>query len=121
MLQERFWTMLKQALENQGKAVTIYGGKSVKVISQNYYQNSKGNKNIGLKYPVGQYASMNICMYINLYSWVHYGLRVCDEQGNAINRQDIKSDVASSLSEGNAVANKKDDWIVCYYNDEQRA
>ncbi|WP_139310514.1 PD-(D/E)XK nuclease family protein [Photobacterium proteolyticum] len=119
MLQERFWTTLKQALESQEKIVAVYGGKSIKDISENYYQNSKGNKNIGLKYPVGQYADMSVYMYINLYSWVHYGLRVCDEHGNAVSRRDIKNDIAPLLPTGNAVNSKKDDWITCYYNDEQ--
>lgn len=119
MLQERFWTMLKQSLDNQGKAVTVYGGDSIKAISKNYYQNSKSNKNIGLKYPVGQYAGMNIYMYINLYNWVHYGLRVCDEHGTAVSGRDIKNDMTPLFPTGNAVNNKKDDWVICYYNDEQ--
>lgn len=119
-LQERFWTALNAKLEDGERKIIVHGGKSIKSISERYYENSKNNRNIGLHYNVGVFQGKNISMYINLYDWVHYGLRVTDKEGNVIEDMDIKGQLSPSFSGSKAYCDKASDWIVSYYNDDSK-
>ncbi|WP_051413158.1 PD-(D/E)XK nuclease family protein [Shewanella colwelliana] len=118
ILQERFWMRLYEKLEQKERNVAVYGGKSIKAIAVNYYKNSKNNKNIGLRYPIADFQGMKIWMYINLYDWVHYGLRITDENGQIFGQGDMKASLSKHFPKGNAYCNNDLDWVVCYYNDE---
>jgi hypothetical protein len=116
ILQERFWLRLCEKLKQNERNVVVYGKKTIKENTHNYYKNSKNNKNIGLRYLIADFQGVNVWMYINLYDWVHYGLRITNEDDQIIEDSDIKAKLSKHFSKGNAYCNNNLDWIVCYYN-----
>ncbi|MEQ4538996.1 MAG: PD-(D/E)XK nuclease family protein [Billgrantia sp.] len=81
-VQQLFWQELREALEAQfGVTPSVYGGKSIAAITKDYYTKNRNNKHVGLKIPICSLGDLNICLYVNLYHAIHYGLRVEDTNG----------------------------------------
>lgn len=114
-LQTQLWKLLIEKLTAKKKKVEIYKASSANDLAKRYYCNSKNNRHIGLRYPINN----ELWCYINLYSWLHYGVRKLDDEKNILNiTSDEKYKLTHGLVEGNAVANKHNDWVICYYNNE---
>ncbi|WP_018176601.1 PD-(D/E)XK nuclease family protein [Thioalkalivibrio sp. AKL8] len=115
-VQERFWHELRSALEAHfGSSPSVYGGKNIATISADYYSKNRNNKHIGIKMPIFRVGDRKVCLYVNLYHAVHYGLRVEDESGTVVSSPDLREMVRNGLGSGNAVADGDSDWLVCYY------
>ena len=115
-VQEVFWQELRAALEAEfGITPSVYGGKSIRTISADYYSKNRNNKHIGIKVPVCEVENRNVFLYVNLYHAVHYGLRVEDESGAVVSSHDLREMVRKEMGKGNAVADGEADWLVCYY------
>ena len=56
-------------------------------------------------------------MYIIVYKAVYYGLRVQDQKENLISNATLKDRVTQDFPNGNAVAQRNSDWLICYYYD----
>jgi len=73
----QFWERLSSALEDAlGQVALVWGGKSLKAISEDFFGKSRGGKDVGLKLPVGEINGERLWLYIRLYNAIHYGLRV---------------------------------------------
>lgn len=108
----RFWEELASALTHVlGEAPVVYGGKNLRETSQSYFDNSRGGKHVGIKYTVGEVNGDKLCLYVHLYNAIHYGLRIEDTSGSLVSRPEMKA----MLNDGNAMADKEADWLVCYY------
>lgn len=115
-VQEMFWQELRAALEAQfGVTPSVYGGKSIAAISQDYYSKNRNNKHVGIKMPICSLENRNVCLYVNLYHAVHYGLRVEDESGTVAPSPDLREMARTEVGKGNAVADGHADWLACYY------
>ncbi|PAU74351.1 PDDEXK-like family protein [Halomonas salipaludis] len=115
-VQELFWQELRAALEAQfGVTPSVYGGKSIAAISQDYYSKNRNNKHVGIKLPICSLESRNVYLYVNLYHAVHYGLRVEDESGTVVPSPDLREMARMAVGKGNAVADGHADWLACYY------
>ncbi|AOY87703.1 hypothetical protein BKP64_05690 [Marinobacter salinus] len=113
----RFWEELSSAMANAlGAAPVVYGDKTLRELSHNYF-NGRGGKHVGIKHPIGELNGEKLCLYVNIYHAIHYGLRVDSPSGSTVSRPDIKDKLREKLNDGNAVANKEADWLVCYYYD----
>ncbi len=113
----QFWEDLYSELSHAlGQAPVVYRGKDLREITDNYFK-AKGNsvKHVGLKYTVGAFQGRDLCLYINLFNAIHYGLRVDNASGSPVSRLDVKKQLREKLGKGNAVADKEDGWLVCYY------
>lgn len=118
----RFWEKLHAALTHAiGEAPTVYGGKNLRAISENYFDRSRGGKHVGIKVQVGEMNGEKLCLYVNIYQAIHYGLRIENGAGSPVSRPEIKAMFQEKLNDGNAVANKESDWLVCYYHDPSPA
>lgn len=112
----RFWEELSSALANAfGETPVVYGGKNLRAISSNYFTTSRG-KHSGLKLGVAELNGEKLCLYVNIYHWIHYGLRIEGPAGTPVSRPETKARLRERLNDGNAVANKDSDWLVCYYH-----
>ncbi|PRY69867.1 PDDEXK-like family protein [Halomonas ventosae] len=115
-VQEVFWQELRAALEAQfGVTPSVYGGNSIAAISHDYYSKNRNNKHIGIKMPIYRLGDRNICLYVNLYHAVHYGLRMEDETGTVASSPDLKEVAQEKIGKGNAQADREADWLVCFY------
>ncbi|WP_106477946.1 PDDEXK-like family protein [Phytohalomonas tamaricis] len=115
-IQELFWKELSEALESKlGTMPSVYGGKSIASISRDYYSKNKNNKHVGIKMPICRLGDKNVCLYVNLYNAVHYGLRVENESGAIIPSPDLRELFRKEIGRGNAAADSHADWLVCYY------
>jgi hypothetical protein len=115
-VQEVFWQELRAALEAQfGVTPSVYGGNSIAAISNDYYSKNRNNKHVGIKMPICSLGDRNVCLYINLYHAVHYGLRVEDKSGTVIPSRDLREMARKETGKGNAVADDHADWLVCFY------
>ena len=119
ILQSKFWNSLKQRLESYDKNVLFYGGKSIKSSVSNYYKKSKNNRDYGLKYKISSYNEQPVYMFINLYDWVHYGLRLTNHDGDPISNIEAKETILKKSPEGNAYCNKHSSWIVAFYKNNE--
>ncbi len=61
-------------------------------------------------------SGKKLCLYVNLYNAIHYGLRVNSESDLAAPQQGVRDQLREKLNDGNAVADKDLDWLVCYYH-----
>lgn len=108
----RFWEELSSALTHAfGGAPAVYGGKDLREISQNYFDDSRGGKRVGIKLPVGTVNDETLCLYVHIYNAIHYGLRIEGASGSPVSRPEKKA----MLGDGNAMADKETDWLACYY------
>lgn len=116
-VQEMFWRQLSEALEAQfGSTPTIYGGKNIASMSASYFMKSKNNKHIGFRMPICKADDEQVvCLYVNLYQAVHYGLRVENSSGAVVSSPELRKVFRKELGNGNAVADKDADWLVCFY------
>lgn len=113
----RFWEELSSALTHAfGKTPIVYGGKNLQSISSNYFTASRGGKHSGIKLEVAELKGEKLCLYVNIYHWIHYGLRVEGPAGTPVARPETKAQLRERLNDGNAVADKESDWLVCYYH-----
>lgn len=113
----RFWEELSSAMTNAlGAAPVVYGDKSLRALSHNYF-NGRGGKHVGIKHTVGELNGETLCLYVNIYHAIHYGLRIDSPSGLPVSRPDFKDKLKETLNDGNAVANKEGDWLICYYYD----
>lgn len=114
----QFWNDLSSGLTTAfGKVPTVYGGKSLKEISDNYFNKSRDNKHVGIKLPICHIGSDTVSLYVHIFHVIHYGLRVDNAYGKPISRPEIRAKLRATLNAGNAVADKDSDWLVCYYDD----
>jgi len=115
-VQELFWQELRAALEAQfGITPSVYGGKSIAAIAKDYYSKNRNNKHVGIKLPICSLESRSVCLYVNLYHAVHYGLRVEDDSGTVVPSPDLREMARTAVGKGNAVADGHADWLACYY------
>ncbi|WP_051246096.1 PD-(D/E)XK nuclease family protein [Thioalkalivibrio sp. ALE19] len=115
-VQKMFWKDLGSALESRfGWTPSVYGGKNAAAISSGYYSKNRNNKHIGIKMPIFKVANETVCIYVNLYHAVHYGLRVEDDKDSVVASPDLRGRVRQEVGTGNAVADGDADWLVCYY------
>jgi hypothetical protein len=113
----RFWEELSSAMASAfGATPVIYGDKTLRELSHNYFS-GRGGKHVGIKHTVGKLNGENLCLYVNIYHAIHYGLRIDGPTGSPVSRPEIKDKLRNKLNDGNAVANKEADWLVCYYYD----
>lgn len=113
----RFWEELSSALAHAfGGAPAVYGGKDLREISQNYFDDSRSGKRVGIKLPVGTVNGETLCLYVNIVYWIHYGLRIENALGSPVSRPETKMKLQGMLKGGNAKANKEAGWLVCYYH-----
>lgn len=114
----RFWEELSAALTDAlGETPVVYGDRSLRAMSKNYFNGSRGGKHVGIKHPIGVIDGENLCLYVNIYHAIHYGLRVDNPSGTPVSRPETKAKLQEKFSDGNAVANKEANWLVCYYHD----
>lgn len=112
-----FWDELFSAMANAfGATPVIYGAKTLRELSQNYF-NGRGGKHVGIKHTIGELNGKNLCLYVNIYHAIHYGLRIDSELGSPVSESGIKDKLREKLRDGNAVADNDADWLVCYYYD----
>jgi hypothetical protein len=117
----QFWEELSSALTSAlGETPIVYGGRDLREIANSYFK-TKGNiaKHVGIKYAIGELRDRNkkqICLYVNLYNAIHYGLRVDSESGSPVSQQEARDQLREKLDDGNAKADKDLDWLVCYYH-----
>lgn len=117
MVMLRFWEELSNAMANAfGVTPTVYGGKNLSEISHSYFDVKRGGKHVGIKHTVGDLSGKKLCLYVNLYNAIHYGLRVNSESDLAAPQQGVRDQLREKLNDGNAVADKDLDWLVCYYH-----
>lgn len=113
----RFWEELSNAMANAfGVTPTVYGGTNLSEISHSYFDVKRGGKHVGIKHTVGDLNGKKLCLYVNLYNAIHYGLRIDSESGLAAPQQGVRDQLREKLNDGNAVADKDLDWLVCYYH-----
>jgi hypothetical protein len=113
----RFWEGLSTALGNVlDEKPVVYGAKNLKAISDRYFDSSRGGKNVGIKHAIGEFNGEKLCLYVNIYKAMHYGLRIENASGSPVSRPEAKARIREKLNEGNAVADKDADWLVCYYH-----
>ena len=113
----RFWEELSSALTRAlGEEPAVYGGRNLRVISENYFDNSRGGKHVGIKLAIGELNGEKLCLYVNLYHAIHYGLRIEGDSDLPVSRQETKAKLQETLNDGNAVANRETDWLICYYH-----
>lgn len=112
-----FWEELSSALTHAfGETPIVYGGKNLQAISSNYFTASRGGKRSGIKLEVAELNGEKIFLYVNIYHWIHYGLRIVGPAGTPVSRPETKSRLREKLSDGNADADKESGWLVCYYH-----
>nr|WP_295712136.1 PD-(D/E)XK nuclease family protein [uncultured Halomonas sp.] len=117
MVMLRFWEELSNAMANAFDVTpTVYGGKNLSEISHSYFDVKLGGKHVGVKHTVGDLNGKKLCLYVNLYNAIHYGLRIDSESGLAAPQQGVRNQLRQKLNDGNAVADKDLDWLVCYYH-----
>ncbi|EBA00668.1 PD-(D/E)XK nuclease family protein [Marinobacter sp. ELB17] len=113
----RFWEELSSAMASAfGEEPTVYGGKNLRAISENYFDSSRGGKHVGIKLAIGEINGENLCLYVNINHVIHYGLRIEGDSDSPVSRPETKSKLQETLNDGNAVANKEADWLICYYH-----
>ncbi|TNH93948.1 hypothetical protein CF137_14540 [Aeromonas sobria] len=112
-----FWNELNAKLISVGKKPEIYGGSNIDDICHAYFFKSKNNRNIGIRYCIYQDSFKSIWTYINLYSWLHYGLRSHDKNNRLCVDPELKSSINNDFGVGNAFSAKEPDWLSCYYFD----
>lgn len=113
----RFWDELSSAMADAfGATPEPYGAKTLRELSHNYF-NGRGGKHVGIKHTIGERNGNKICLYVNVYHAVHYGLRIECSSGSLISDSVVKNRLRKTLNNGNAVADKEADWLVCYYYD----
>lgn len=113
----RFWEELSSAMTSAlGAAPAVYGDNSLRELSHNYF-NGRGGKHVGIKHTIGDLNGEKLSLYVNIYHAIHYGLRIDSPSGTAVSRPDIKDKLRETSNDGNAVANKEADWLICYYYD----
>ena len=117
ILLTQFWTALNANLVKNEREIMVHGGDSIQLISNNYYDYSRNNKNIGLNYYIGDFRGKRISMFINLYHWVSYGLRVTDVKENIIEDKEIKEHLKKYFSGNKAYYDSCSDWIIAFYDD----
>lgn len=115
-----FWNELNAKLISVGKKPEIYGGNNIDDICHAYFFKSKNNRNVGIRYCIYQDNFKSIWTYINLYSWLHYGLRSHDKNNCLCIDSELKSSVGKNFGVGNAVSAKEHDWLSCYYFDPEQ-
>ena len=114
----RFWEELSSALAHAlGEEPVVYGDKNLRAISKNYFNGSRGGKHVGIKHEIGELNGEKLCLYVHIYHAIHYGLRIDNTSGSPVPRPEIKAKLQEKLNDGNAVADKEADWLVCYYHD----
>ncbi|KKM24724.1 hypothetical protein LCGC14_1602240 [marine sediment metagenome] len=117
MVMLRFWEELSNAMANAfGVTPTVYGGGNLNEISHSYFDVKRGGKHVGIKHTVSDLSGKKLCLYVNLYNAIHYGLRVDSESGLPFAQQGVRDQLRQKLNDGNAVADKNLDWLVCYYH-----
>lgn len=113
----RFWEELSNAMTVAfGVSPSVYGGKNLSEISHSYFDVKRGGKHVGIKHTVGVLSGKKLCLYVNLYNAIHYGLRIDSESGLPVSQQDVRDQLREKLNDGNAVADQNLDWLVCYYH-----
>ncbi|HCE1808714.1 TPA: PD-(D/E)XK nuclease family protein [Vibrio parahaemolyticus] len=119
-LQTKLWESLLKQLKEKGKEVETYNASkkalSASNLAHQYYFQSQNNRHLGLRYPINE----QLWCYINLYIWLHYGVRKLDDKKHPVTlTAEEKYLLSDGLPNGNAVANDHSDWVICYYNDEE--
>ena len=71
---------------------------------------------MGIKLAIGEINGEKLCLYVNIYHVIHYGLRIEGDSDLLVSRLETKSKLQETLNDGNAVANKGTDWLICYYH-----
>lgn len=113
----RFWEELSSVMANAfGITPAIYGAKTLSELSHNYF-NRPGGKHVGIKHTIGELNGKKLCLYVNIYRAIHYGLRIDSPSGTPVSEPGVKGKLREKLSDGNAEANKEASWLVCYYYD----
>ena len=113
----RFWDELSSAMADAfGATPEPYGAKTLRELSDNYF-NGRGGKHVGIKHTIGGLNGHKLCLYVNVYHAVHYGLRLDSSSGSPVSDSTVKNRLRKTLDSGNAVADKDPDWLVCYYYD----
>lgn len=115
-----FWNELNSKLISVGKKPEIYGGSNIDDICHSYFFKSKNNRNVGIRYCIYQDENKSVWVYINLYSWLHYGLRSHDKNNLLCVDPELKSSINKRFCVGNAVSAKTPDWLSCYYFDPEQ-
>lgn len=114
----QFWEQLTMAMEaSLGQRPGVWGGNSLKAISEDYFSKSRGGKDVGLKLPVGEVHGERVWLYVRLYNAIHYGLRVESASGVVLSSPELKKQVRDRLGQGNAQADSESDWLICFYDD----
>lgn len=118
----RFWEELSSALTHAfGKTPVAYGGKNLRDISSNYFTASRGGKHSGIKLEFAELHGEKLCLYVNIYHWIHYGLRVEGPADTPVSRPELKARLREGLNDGNADADKESDWLICYYHNPSQS
>lgn len=115
-----FWNELNAKLISVGKKPEIYGGSNIDDICHAYFFKSKNHRNIGIRYCIYEDSFKSIWTYINVYSWLHYGLRCHDKNNQLCVNQELKLSVNNNVGVGNAVSAKDPNWLSCYYFDPEQ-
>ncbi len=111
----RFWEDLSNELGTAlNETPIVYGGKNLKAISDNYFNNRRGGKHVGIKFQIGSFNNKKVMLYVNLFNAIHYGLRI-DDENSAPSADAIKAKFQEMIDDGNAKANDHPSWLVCYY------
>lgn len=111
----RFWEELSAALaDGLGEMPVVYGGRDLREISRKYFEN--GSKHLGIKCPIGELDGEKLFLYVNIYHWLHYGLRIENASGSPVSRPEIKQLFREKLNDGNAAADTEQSWLSCYYH-----
>ncbi len=118
-LQTKFWEELKNRLKKEGKGVKEYGIKPINNLVKDYYEKSRSKKNFGLKFHIHDFKGKKVYAYINIYKSIHYGLRIEDNLGKLVKDTIIKNELRENLGIGNAMPDKYDSWIICFYTQEK--
>lgn len=117
----RFWDELSSAMAKAfGETPEIYGAKTLRELSHNYF-NGRGGKHVGIKHIIGGLSGKKLCLYVNVYNAVHYGLRIDSPSGSPVSDSGVKRRLREILNDGNAVADKDANWLACYYYDPSPA
>ncbi|MBV0931732.1 PDDEXK-like family protein [Marinobacterium weihaiense] len=116
-----FWQLLQtQLFETLGIMPEVYNSKNLRTLCHEYCHGKRDSKHVGLRIPISRQDGKTLCLYINLYHAIHYGLRLETKPGVPLACASTRDQFQGHFKDGNAVANQHKDWLVCYYHDPAR-
>ena len=114
----QFWREISARLESAlGESPEIYGSKSLESLSYDFFHKRSNARHAGIKFPICQVGPDTVCLYVHIYSAIHYGLRIDDPSGQPVARREAREWFRRKVDDGNAIANRRDEWLICYYFD----